>query len=207
MSVDALHTKSLVLNKAWQPVNTVNVKEAIGKIYSGSAKALGKDFATYDFEEWVETWSDLSIIAKVDKHKVINCKTFKIMAPEIIILNEYSGRIVQEAKLSRRNIFLRDKHTCQYCYKKFPVKQLNIDHIIPRSRDGKTTWENVALSCLPCNTKKAARTPEEAGMKLLNKPIRPKWSAMQCQMGQQLPNSWKTFIDTFYWNVSLEEKS
>jgi hypothetical protein len=205
MSLDALQKRTLVLNKGWQPVNTINVKEAIGKVYMGAAKALGQDFVTYDFDTWVETWTDLAIIAKVDQHKMICCQKFQILAPEVIILNDYKGQALREAKFSRRNIFIRDKYTCQYCYKKFPVKKLNIDHIIPRSRGGKTTWENIALSCLNCNTKKAAKTLEEAGMKLLNKPIKPKWSALQCQLGQHFPNSWKTFMDSYYWNVSLEE--
>ena len=203
MSIDVLQSRTLVLNKGWQPVNTINVKDAIGKIYCGSAKALGSDFVTYDFEEWVSTWSDLSIVAKIDQHKIISCKQFEFLAPEVIILSEYNGMTSRDAKFSRRNIFIRDNYTCQYCYKKFPVQQLNIDHIIPRSRGGNTSWENVALSCLPCNTRKAARTPEEANMKLLKKPVKPKWSALQCQVGKTLPNSWKTFIDSFYWNVSL----
>jgi 5-methylcytosine-specific restriction endonuclease McrA len=201
-----LSTRTLVLNKGWRPVNTVNVKEAIGKVYSGSAKFLGQDFVTYDFEAWVDTWSDLSVVSRMDDHKYIICQRFRILTPEVIILNEYDGSMVREAKLSRRNIFLRDDHTCQYCHKRFQAKSLNIDHVIPRSRGGKTTWENVALSCLKCNTKKAARTPKEAGMQLLKKPVRPKWTALQGQFGQALPNSWKTFIDSFYWNVSLKEE-
>ena len=206
MSVDILSSRTLVLNRGWQPVNTINVKEAIGKIYSGAAKALGSDFVAYEWEDWVQTWSDLSIVGKMDDEKYISCQRFKILAPEVIILKEYSGKVSREARFSRRNIFIRDNYTCQYCHKKFAAKQLNIDHVIPRSRGGKTTWENVALSCLECNTRKAARTPREAGMKLLKEPVKPKWSALHCQLGPNLPNSWKTFVDSFYWNVSLSDE-
>lgn len=206
MSVDLLNSRTLVLNKAWQPVNTVNIKDAIGKIYCGQAKALGKDFVAYDFETWIETWSDLSVVSKLDREKMISCQRFRILAPEVIILNDYKGSHRREARFSRRNIFIRDAHTCQYCHRKFPAKELNIDHVIPRSRGGKTTWDNVALSCIKCNTKKGARTPDEAGMKLLKKPVKPRWSALQCQLGTAVPNSWKSFVDSFYWNVSLSEE-
>ncbi len=205
MSTDTLSARTLVLNKGWQPVNTINVKDAIGKIYSGAAKALGKDFVAYEFEDWVQTWSDVSIASKMDDEKFIACQRFKILAPEVIVLNDYNGSVRRDARFSRRNIFIRDKYKCQYCYKKFSAKLLNIDHVIPRSRGGETSWENVALSCLKCNTKKAARTPQEAGMKLLKIPVKPKLSALQCQLGPVVPNSWKSFVDSFYWNVSLSE--
>jgi hypothetical protein len=206
MSVETLSKRTLVLNKGWQPVNTINVKDAIGKIYSGAAKALGKDFVAYEFEDWIQTWSDLSIASKLDNEKYIICQKFKILAPEVIILKDYDTLVRRDARFSRRNIFMRDNYTCQYCYKKFSAKKLNIDHVIPSSRGGDTSWENVALSCLNCNTKKAAKTPKEAGMKLLKIPAKPKWSALQCQLGPNLPNSWKSFVDSFYWNVSLNDE-
>ncbi|MCM8541602.1 MAG: HNH endonuclease [Lentisphaeraceae bacterium] len=206
MSVDLLNSRTLVLNKSWQPVNTLNVKDAIGKIYSGAAKALGKDYVAYDFEAWIQTWSDLSVASKIDQHKFISCQRFNILIPEVIILNDYKGSHRREARFSRRNIFIRDSYTCQYCHKKFSPKELNIDHVIPRSRGGKTTWDNVALSCIKCNTVKGARTPKEAGMKILKTPKKPRWSALQCQMGTAVPDSWKSFVDSYYWNVSLTEE-
>ena len=206
MSVDLLNSRTLVLNKSWQPVNTLNVKDAIGKIYSGAAKALGKDYVAYDFEAWIQTWSDLSVASKIDQHKFISCQRFNILIPEVIILNDYKGSHRREARFSRRNIFIRDSYTCQYCHKKFSPKELNIDHVIPRSRGVKTTWDNVALSSIKCNTFKGARTPKEAGMKILKTPKKPRWSALQCQMGTAVPDSWKSFVDSYYWNVSLTEE-
>ncbi|MCM8525156.1 MAG: HNH endonuclease [Lentisphaeraceae bacterium] len=206
MSVDLLNSRTLVLNKAWQPVNTLNVKDAIGKIYCGAAKALGKDYVAYDFEAWIQTWSDLSVASKIDQHKFISCQRFNILVPEVIILNDYKGSHRREARFSRRNIFIRDNYTCQYCHKKFSPKELNIDHVIPRSRGGKTTWDNVALSCIKCNTVKGARTPKEAGMKILKTPKKPRWSALQCQMGTAVPESWRSFVDSYYWNVSLTDE-
>ena len=102
MSTDILNSRTLVLNKGWQAVNTVNVKEAIGKAYCGAAKILGSDFVAYEFDDWVDTWSDLSIFEKLDHHKYISCQKFKILAPEVIILNDYSGKVSREAKFSRR---------------------------------------------------------------------------------------------------------
>ena len=81
----------------------------------------------------------------------------------------------KEVKFTRHNIFERDHNTCQYCGKVFDRKDLNLDHVIPRDRGGPTTWENIVCSCIKCNTQKANRTPQEAGMHLIRKPKRPKW--------------------------------
>ena len=79
-------------------------------------------------------------------------------------------------RFSRLNIYARDRNTCQYCGRRPPRAELNLDHVIPRSRGGVTNWENVVCSCVPCNLKKGGRTPDEARMRLLRHPIRPRWT-------------------------------
>ena len=99
-----------------------------------------------------------------------------IAAPEIILLANYNRVPRHEAPFTRRNLFLRDDHTCQYCGRRHPTQNLSIDHVIPRSRGGRTTWENCVIACVPCNARKGNRLLNEARMKLITKPRRPAWS-------------------------------
>ena len=94
----------------------------------------------------------------------------------------------------------------QYCGRVFDRKDLNLDHVTPRDRGGPTTWENIVCSCVECNTRKANRTPSEAGMHLIRKPKRPKWRPfVQVDLGFPHHDSWKHFLDLAYWNVELGE--
>ena len=92
------------------------------------------------------------------------------IVPSVIRLLEYARVPRKSRTMSRRSILMRDNNTCQYCLQPFPASQLTLDHIIPQSRNGPSTWENLVVSCKPCNNVKAARTPEEAGMPLLRRP-------------------------------------
>lgn len=99
---------------------------------------------------------------------------FKI--PGTLKLNGHVRRTRQlSAPCNRENIFARDKYHCQYCGKEFPRRELTLDHILPRSRGGKRSWDNLITSCHKCNIRKGNKTPQEAGMKLLSKPHEPKW--------------------------------
>jgi hypothetical protein len=126
----------------------------------------------------------------------------------VILLLVYDHVPKKEVKFTRHNIFERDKNTCQYCGTTCDRKDLNLDHVIPRDRGGPTTWENIVCSCIECNTLKANRTPQEAGLHLIRKPKRPKWRPF-VQINFTLPqhDSWKHFVDLAYWNVELGEES
>ena len=93
---------------------------------------------------------------------------------EIIVLAVYDRLPRLEVKFTRRNVFLRDKFTCQYCTKVLPETQLNLDHVTPRDKGGRTTWDNIVTSCFRCNTRKGNKLPEEAGLKLLRRPSVPR---------------------------------
>jgi 5-methylcytosine-specific restriction endonuclease McrA len=108
-------------------------------------------------------------------------------------------------KFNRRNIFARDESRCQYCGKKFPMPELSLDHVIPRSRGGRTTWDNVVCSCTRCNARKGGRLPEEAGLRLTRKPVKPRRSpVIHLKLRQGKYQSWKQFLDTAYWSVELK---
>jgi 5-methylcytosine-specific restriction endonuclease McrA len=101
-------------------------------------------------------------------------------------------------RLSRKNIMLRDGHQCQYCQKHLPVRDLNIDHVLPRSRGGADSWENLVTACRPCNLRKGRRTPEEAGMRLSRPPTTPRWNgSMLLLLGRPEPfKEWEPFLKT-----------
>ena len=96
----------------------------------------------------------------------------------MLALARYDRLPTQAVAFSRRNIFKRDRFTCQFCGRQPGSEELTIDHVVPRSRGGTSTWENCVLACVPCNARKANRTPEQAGMKLRRAPVRPAWKPL-----------------------------
>ena len=110
----------------------------------------------------------------------------------------FAGRIFGRAVLAR------DGWTCQYCGSRPGTSELTIDHIKPRSQGGASTWENCVLACVPCNARKANRTPDEAGMKLRRPPFRPSWRPHYASQGVRI-ESWAKFMSEAYWNISLDE--
>ncbi|MCX8090846.1 MAG: HNH endonuclease [Verrucomicrobiae bacterium] len=194
----------LVLNRLWQAVNVCSARRALVLLFQGHAQVVFSDgdgaFHTYNFEEW----RDLS--EQAPHGEVVHTISFRIRVPRVILLLVYDRLPKKEVKFTRHNIFERDKNTCQYCGKVCDRKDLNLDHVIPRDRGGPTTWENIVCSCIDCNTRKANRTPQEAGMRLIRKPKRPKWRPfVQVNLTLHEHESWKHFIDLAYWNVELGE--
>ena len=110
----------------------------------------------------------------------------------------------RSVRFNRRNIFARDGNRCQYCGRRLPSPQLSLDHVIPRSRGGRTTWDNVVCACLRCNVKKGGRTPREARMMLIRKPVRPKRSPLLLlKLNNPKYQSWKTWLDGAHWEVGV----
>lgn len=119
---------------------------------------------------------------------------FEVRGPEVIRLMDYHEVPDMEIRLTRRNLLLRDNYTCQYCGKKVSPSNFTIDHVKPRSKGGAGSWENFAVACFPCNVKKRDRTPEEAQMKLLSKPGKPKWYPLTTRFAFKYPPSWIKFL-------------
>lgn len=202
--MSVLSSNVLVLNKSYFPIHITTVKRAFSLLLSGKAKAVDKDFNAYDFKSWMEA------SAYKDKYDVLRLVNHTIRIPRVIVLQTYNKIPPRKVKFNRYNIFLRDKNTCQYCGRTFPRSELNIDHVIPKSKGGKTEWENVVCCCLSCNRKKGGKTPEEAGMKLLRKPETPRWHFVHFLPGAKRYEEWAPFlkvIDVAYWSVELEQDS
>lgn len=183
-----LHQPSLVLNESWVALRTVPVRHALHLMATGAAKALDADtFELYAFEQWIE---------QQVRPQEASVRTVRkeIRAPETIVLTRYKGVPVTLAPFCRRNLFRRDRHTCQYCGSRPGTPELSIDHIVPRSQGGRTSWENCVLSCRRCNHRKRNRTPAQAGMKLLSLPHQPRWTPFFEISHEAIRQSWSRFV-------------
>ena len=197
-----LNSEVLVLNKSFQPVNVINVKRGLTMLYAGIAHALDEQYQIFDFE----SWSELSSEAHAES---IGTAAGKLRVPRVLVLQLYNRVPTGRVRFSRRNIYVRDNHTCQYCGKRGPKVELNLDHVIPRSQGGATTWENVVCSCIKCNTKKGGRTPRQANMQLEPWPCRPDWHDLsRIPIVGPRHALWEPFlnpVDASYWNTELLE--
>lgn len=203
----ALDCKVLVLNKAFVAVRVISARRAFSLICRDIAEIIHVDngkYVNYDFDSWAEV-SQLQKTFEPDKHDWVKTVRFDIAVPRIIRLLGYDRLPAQIVKLNRRNLFARDRNQCQYCGRHFSTNELSIDHILPRAQGGGDSWENLVCACIRCNARKGGRTPDEAHMKLIRKPVRPKRNPLiSIRLGQDRYSSWKAFLDDAYWNVELK---
>lgn len=206
-STDALSASVLVLNRFYVAVHVVNVRRAFSLLLRELAEVVhieAGQYANYDFESWREI-SELRARFKEPHEDWIRAVNFEIQVPRVIRLLFYDRLPKQVVRFNRRNIFARDLNRCQYCGKRYPTQELSLDHVIPRSRGGQTTWENIVCCCVACNVRKGGRTPQEAGMHLIRQPVKPKRSPLlSIKLGNPKYESWKTFLDNAYWSVDLK---
>lgn len=194
-----LNTNVLVLNRLYQPVHVTSVKRAFSLLYQGVAKAIDQQYKLYEFADWAQL--------SAAEHESVSTINRRIRVPRVVVLSAYEHLPKGRVRFSRLNIYARDSDTCQYCGKKLARSELNLDHVLPRSQGGKTSWENVVCSCVPCNLKKGGRTPDQASMKLLKRPVRPRWTpffrgaAKRVTYREWLP--FLTLAEASYWNVEL----
>mgnify|MGYP000103036722 CR=1 FL=1 len=192
----------LVLNRSFFPVHITSVRRAFCLLYRGIAKAVDEQYKTFDFESW-------SQLAVEQEHEAIGLVDRMIRIPRVILLVTYDRMPRGHIRFTRLNIYIRDKGICQYCGKKFPKSELSLDHVIPRSHGGKSTWDNIVCCCADCNRKKGGRTPQEAGMKLLKKPKKPNWTPFyKVSLKDLTRREWLPFlniIDVSYWHTELLE--
>lgn len=188
-----LNCPVLVLNRLWQPIHTCSVRRALRLVCLGHAQIVQTDgearYQTHDLMSWVEH------SAKHLTEEVVRTVQLALRVPKIIVLAIYDRIPRKEVKFTRHNVFLRDKFTCQYCGDPFVERELNLDHVVPRDKGGKTTWENIVTSCIRCNSRKANKLPHEANMRLLREPRTPRWRPL-FGMRSETPTdeSWRQFL-------------
>ena len=164
-------TQVLVLNATYEPMNVVSVRRAVLLLLKEKAELV----------EAAEAY----------------LRSERVVLPvPLVIRLVYYVRISRRfaLPLSRRTVMARDHYTCQYCGVQPGKAGLTIDHILPRSRGGDTIWENVVTACGPCNRRKGSRTPEEAGMQLIQPPSRPRYLAITLLAGASAPQEWEKYM-------------
>ena len=126
----------------------------------------------------------------------IKSVNFTMKCPAVVVLRKYAKISDRRVTFSRTNVFSRDYYTCQYCGIQPGMNGLTFDHVLPRSRGGKTEWENIITSCYSCNSKKADRTPEEARMKIRKNPIKPETFAQLARTFRvnNMPLEWDSYL-------------
>lgn len=193
-----LNRPTLVLNRIWQPVGVASVARSLTLVAGERARIVDPT----DFQQY--TWADWAKLVPQADEPFVQAVTFRMRVPEVITLCVYDRVPANAVTFSRRNIYKRDRFTCQYCGAQPGSEELTIDHVLPRSRGGTSTWENCVLACTECNTRKADRTPAEAAMPLRKTPVRPKWRPMYARHDVRI-ESWSKFLSEAFWSVGLEE--
>ena len=186
--VSGLDTSVLVLNRLFMAVRVVRARHAFVMLWKHVAEVVSVEdetYACYDFSSWTEV-SAYRKQFQPALHDWIHTVRFELAVPRVIRLLRYDRLPKTRVRLNRRNLFTRDGNRCQYCGKKFKTPELSIDHVVPRSRGG--------------------RTPAEAGLALVREPVQPRFSpAITLHAGNEKYRSWKQFLDTAYWHVELRD--
>lgn len=167
-----------VLNFSYEPLSIVSLQRAVRLLFAGKAEIVTR------------------------RDRTIASPTYEMPLPSIIRMLYYIKRPRARVGLTKKNVLLRDNHTCQYCGVR--SGEMNVDHVIPKSRGGKSDWLNLVCSCVRCNTRKNNRTPYEAGMQLRRKPYEPRYIPWIRVKRNTLPSEWGKYL--FLYNVSIEER-
>jgi 5-methylcytosine-specific restriction endonuclease McrA len=174
--------ETLVLSQSYEPVARVSWQRAITLLWENKVEVV----------EHYEDWKVKSV-------------TLEFKVPSVIrFLKKVFGR-KRAVKFSRENLYARDNGKCQYCANKVARPEATYDHVLPRAQGGQTNWTNIVISCNICNQRKGGRTPEQAGMKLLSLPVKPKklpdTMRFTFTWNKGMPEAWRSFL---YWNTELE---
>lgn len=182
-----LDSRVLVLNRSYLPIHVTSARRAFSMIFQEIARALSDNYQTFDFDQWRRLPADDSAsVGTVDG---------SIRVPRVIVLLSYDRIPKRHVRYSRVNVFTRDKYTCQYCGVRPSRSELNLDHVVPRSLGGRTTWENVVCSCVDCNRRKGGRTPQQARLRLRTQPARPRWTPlMNLAISSMRYEEWRPFL-------------
>jgi 5-methylcytosine-specific restriction endonuclease McrA len=216
-------TKVLVLNKNWTAIGITSLQRSMSLLYSeyenGEPKAhivTPPPKGSYEVWSWKD-WSEL--FPSEGENGIVSAKrVYKV--PEVILLSRYEEVPSTRVNFCRRAIWKRDEFRCQYCGVRPNYDEATLDHIIPRSCGGETSWTNCVLACYRCNSQKADREPHQAfrpkdkekakfwrgpsPMKLLKEPNRPEFSIFRGEYRIKVLDTWKHWIDKLYWDITLD---
>lgn len=206
---DVLDTSVLVLNRFYSPINITTAKRAFIMLFNRIAEVIFVDqerYDTHNFSSWARLSEYKRMVEDEQDQEWVYTPNMALMVPRIVRVLQYDKVRGSKIQLTRRNIYYRDGNTCQYCGRRFKTKDLNLDHVIPKSRGGKEEWRNLVCACVSCNIKKSNKLPREARMKLIRRPVRPKLNPLiMVHLSKKKYASWKSFLDEAYWNVELQD--
>jgi len=192
--VNILNTQALVLNKGWAAIQLKTVRRVLKDAIAGKVAFIDpKDWQLYTFEEWSKlpvAAGDDYIRAGRDK----NGELHKIRCPGIARDYDYSKVPRHEVRMTRKNLYLRDNGLCQYCGVSLRFSEATVDHVVPKSKGGGSTWDNQVTCCLRCNSKKADSTMEAVGYKLRKRPTKPEWFTLQSRAHGPPKAGWEKFF-------------
>jgi len=183
-----LNSPTLVLNRSWIPINVTTVRRAVVMSFVGLVRIVDvQTFELCSFDQWLARGAT--------NGRTVQTVDSAFDAPEVEVASFYDGIPKGSVVFSRRNLYRRDRFTCQYCGERSRAGNLTVDHVLPRSRGGKTSWENCVAACIACNTRKDNKTPEEAGMALSTQPGKPSWAPWYAlSRCRSKPDSWEAFM-------------
>ncbi|MBI4375687.1 MAG: HNH endonuclease [Elusimicrobia bacterium] len=192
------------MNRNFYAIQVATWERALTLLYLDRASVVDDQYQTYNFSDWLE----LSRTIKEHPGGFIHTPYFRLAIPDVIALKFFDEvPPAQEVPFTRRNIYQHYGYRCCYCGRRFPTSELNLDHVIPRSRGGATDWSNIVTACIPCNLKKANRLPAESGMRLIIPLTKPKAGpglVLAARSPVPIRSSWQRFIDKAYWDSQLE---
>lgn len=169
-----MFTQTLILNQYYRPHEIVDWKDAVTRMFAGKLEVIVQydEVIAHIDRQTLSTFKELRVALR----QVIgtDVESFDMKVPAVVVLRRKLSKVKSGIKFSKINVCLRDNFTCQYCNTKLPMSQLNYDHVIPRSKGGKTVWENIVMSCYKCNDEKGNQHLSESGMKLLAVPTKPR---------------------------------
>jgi 5-methylcytosine-specific restriction endonuclease McrA len=168
---------------------------------------LDHDYLPLRVESWQRAICDLFLgkveVIEYSRDRTIQGVDRKHPMPSVVRVLRRFRRDRIRIRFSRVNIYARDRFVCQYDGRRYPTEDLTFDHVLPRSRGGRTSWENIVTCCVDCNTRKGNRTPQEAGMRLRAEPLRPRYLpvvTVRFMDRASIPAEWRS-----YWSAALEE--
>lgn len=186
----------LVLNRNWQAVNIVGVRRAFGLLWGDQARVINTfagDFSPMDAAQWLAF--SMSAGELPPGAQYVRTIRSHIILPKILLLREYDRLPVADVKFNRQTVFERDNYTCQYTGLVYKPKDLTLDHVIPRDRGGRTSWENIVTCAREVNSRKGNRLPHEAGLRLIRRPQRPRWRPFAAvAAGSDIDDAWAHFL-------------
>ncbi|MCH2138822.1 MAG: HNH endonuclease [Phycisphaerales bacterium] len=186
----------------------VSVRRAFILLFRSVAEVISVNqgrYEVFDVDSWIAI-AQLQRQYEAGEHEWIRTASRPVAAPRIIRLVGCTRMPEYRVPLNRRNLFARDENRCQYCGQRFAMSALSIDHVVPQSRGGGNTWENLVCACLRCNTRKGSRTPQEAGMQLVKTPAMPRVCPdRSLRVDRRHYEAWKVFLHEAYWNVELRD--